>query len=323
VLERILERLPFRGAKGVKGLNATENNLKMTGAVVGPFLAMWLFIKMFLPDAMYDMAVTISLFAWLAWVVILWAWCRSDAAGFIPFPQSKWKFPDGTCKTFDVKVPPDSWERLADFPDGKIAYKVYFADAFAYQDPDLPYPDIFDMAYWILPCPWDKAFQRRAFGEFFHKGVFVQHPACEDISVYVLDWETKEGERFPVCLINDCSHAYQQSLETFRAPDLSEQGISKAHALMVLYRDGRKREEKLLSHARYLEDRLEISEREASEDFKKSADNRLKAIRGRHARIMDTKPPLITRIFNMKTVATALLVITFVLLVGKLIFHWW
>ena len=28
MLERILEWLPFRGAKGVKGLNATENNVQ-------------------------------------------------------------------------------------------------------------------------------------------------------------------------------------------------------------------------------------------------------------------------------------------------------
>jgi|Deesub1362B_J571_1020462.scaffolds.fasta_scaffold19810_1 hypothetical protein len=66
MLERILDRLPFRGPKGVKGLNATENNLKMTGAVIGPFLIMWLFVKIFLPDAMYDIGITVSLFAWLA-----------------------------------------------------------------------------------------------------------------------------------------------------------------------------------------------------------------------------------------------------------------
>ena len=308
---------------GVTGLNATENNAKMTGAIVGPFLAMWLFAKIFLPSQMYDLAVTVSLFGWLAWVVILWAWSKSDASGLIPFPQSKWKFPDGTCRTFDIKVPPDSWEKIADLPDGMMAYKVYFAEKFLYQDPDLPFPDVFDMAYWILPAEWDKSFQRRAVGEFFHKGVFVSHPACEDVSVYVLDWETKEGERFPICLISDCAYVYYQALQRYRSPALGENGLDMASALWTLYSDGRKREGKLLTHATYLEDRLEVAEKESSKDWRKAVDNRLKAIRERHARIMDTKPPLLTRILNFKTLAMVLLVMTFVLVIGRLFFGWW
>lgn len=317
----IIERI--RGSRGIKGLNSTENNLKMTGAVIGPFLAMWIGIQMFLPKALYEVSMSLAMGVWVAWIVILWAWCRSDAAGYIPFPQSKWRFPDGTCRTYDIKIGPDSWEKIVEFPDGKVAYKVYFSENFAYQDPDLPYLDVFNVAYWITPCDWDEAFKRRAFGEFFHKGVFVQHPACEDISVYVMDWETKEGERFPICLINDCSFSYYKTLESYRAPDMTEQGINKSHALMVMYRDGRKREEKLLSHAQYLEDRLVVAEHDRSIDFKKASDNRLKAARARHSRIMDTKVPLLTRILNLKTIAIVILILSFTLLIGRIFFRLW
>jgi len=307
----------------VSGFNATENNLKMTGAVVGPFLAMWLVIQMFLPEGLYDLAVTISLFIWLAYVLMLWAWAKSDASGFIPFPQSKWKFPDGTCRTFDLMVPPDSWEKICDLPDGRKAYKVYFSRKYLYQDPDLPFPDIFDMAYWILPSLWDTAFQRRASGEFYHKAVFVQHPACEDISIYVVDWETKEGERFPVCLINDCALTYERTLAKYRTPDMTDKGLNLGEAYQMLYADGRKREGKLISHAGYLEERLDVAEKESSKDWKKSVDNRMGAIRSRHARIMDTKPPLLTRILNMKTLTTLALLLVLLAVAGKYIFHWW
>lgn len=315
----------FRNLKtgAVTGLGATENNIKMSGAVLGPFLGMWLVIQMFLPDALYDLAITISMFIWLAYVVMLWAWAKSDASGYIPFPQSKWKFHDGTCRTFDLMVPPDSWELIAELPNGKKAYKVYFSRKYLYQDPDLPFPDIFDMAYWILPSLWDRAFQRRAFGEFYHKAVFVQHPACEDISVYVVDWETKEGERFPVCLINDCALSYQKALETYRTPELSDEGLKLGEVYQMLYADGRKREGKLLDHAGYLEERLLVAEQESSKDWKKSVDKRMKAIRSRHARIMDTNPPLLTRILNMKTLTTVALILVFLYVVGRFVFHWW
>jgi hypothetical protein len=203
-------------------------------------------------------------------------------------------------------------------------YKVYFADKYIYQDPDLPYPDVFDMAYWFLPAPdWDTAFQRRAYGEFFHKGVFVTHPACEDVSVYVLDWETKEGERFPICLINDCAETYKQALERYRKPDFNEAGINEADGLWALYCDGRKREDKLVSHIAYLETRLEVAEKDHSLDFKKSADRRLEAVRKRHGSIMETKQSLITRIFNMKTLAYALLLIAFIFVFGRFVLGVW
>lgn len=307
----------------VTGFNATENNFKMSGTVLGPFLILWLTIRIFLPDEMYDLSITVGLFIWLAYVIMLWAWAKSDASAYIPFPQSKWKFGDGTCRTFDIMVPPDSWEKIADLPDGKKAYKVYFSRQYLYQDPDLPFPDIFDMAIWILPAVWDTAFQRRANGEFFHKGVFVQHPACEDISVYVVNWETKEGERFPVCLINDCAYNYYEALVCYETPQMTDEGLSKAEVYETLFRDGRKREGKLISHAVYLEERLEVAEKESSKDWRKSVDERMSAIRSRHARVMDTKPPLLTRILNMKNIVTVALLLIFIFLVGRLIFHIW
>lgn len=314
-----MSRLKGFRAGAVGGLNATENNLRMSAVLLAPFLVMWLGIKMLLPDEMYDFAVTIAMCVWLVWVVLVWAYSKSDANNYIVFPQSKWKFPDGTCRTFDVKVVTDGWEKIVEFPDGSVGYRVYFADKYLYEDPDLPYPLTFDSAYWILPDLWDKAFQRRALGEFFHKGVFVTKPDCEDISVYVTGFEERENAVFPVCIINDCSLTYQKTIEKLQLP----QFLGGGNPLYLLYQAERRKNLKLASHTAYLEDALDIAGRQASEDFKNEADRRLKDARKRHASIMDTGQSWTTRFLNLKTLAIVILGIAVVWFVGHNIFGVW
>lgn len=322
MLDRITGAIKKWRLGAVTGAGLTENNIKMMGALLAPFLGMWFVIKIFLPDELYDLSVTIAMFAWLVWVASLWNWAKSDAGNYICFPQSKWKFENGDCRTFDLKVPPDSWERIGDpFEDGAVAYKVFFSEKYLYDDPDLPFPRIFSGAYWLLPARWDEAFQRRAFGEFFHKGVYVTKPDCEDISVYVIGWETFEGETYPVCLINDCAYTYEKMLQTAKHLTIGQQAT--LFGMQTLYRDARKKSQKLQQHTSYLEDRVVISEKESSKDFKDSADERMKAVRKRHASIMSVKEPLFTRIFNLKNVATAILVVTAIYLFGHFIMHWW
>lgn len=315
----LLERLRGWRKGAVTGLNATENNIKMTGACLAPFLVMWFVIKLFFPEEMYDLSVTIAMLIWLVWIVMLYSYCKSDAGNFIVFPQSKWKFPDGTCKTFDIKIPPDSWEKVVEFPDGSCGYKVYFDNKYFYDSPDLPFPIVFDRAYWLTPTEWDISFKRRAFGEFFHKGVYVTKPDCEDISLYVVQFEPQREGMAPVCIINDCAFAYEKTLKTMKLPEL----IKSYNPWAALYRDTRKKLISLLSHSAYLEDSLDVASKETSEDFKKSADRRLKSIRARHGDIMDVKPPLLSRIFNLKTLAFAIIIVVAVFIFGRVVMNWW
>jgi len=306
---------------GVTGAGFTENNIKMMGALLAPFLAGWSVVKFLLPVEMYDLNVSVLLLGWLLWCILLWAYAKSDANNYICFPQSKWKFPDGSCRTFDLKVPPDSWEKIQDFKNGDKGYKVMFSDTFLFDDPDLPFPLLFNKAYWILPALWDKAFQRRAYGEFFHKGVYVTKPDCEDISVYVTHYEPTDEGNIPVCIINDCALTYQETMRQAKRMTIGE--VANLNAKILAHRDERKKRLALLSHTAFLEDRVEVAEKDASKDYKHSADERMKATRKRHARIMDVKEPLLTRIFNLKNVAIALLAITGIFLAGRLIFHLW
>lgn len=285
--------------------------MKMSGVVLLPFLVMWFVIRIFLPDSMYDVAITISMLAWLVWIVVVWAWAKSDAGNFIVFPQSKWKMPDGSCRTFDVKVPPDSWEKVVAFPDGAVGYKVYFADKYMIEDPDLPYPLAFDCAYWLLPAPWDVAFQRRAQGEFFHKGVFVTKPDCEDISLYVVAFEEREGVKFPICLVNDCAYTYEKALKDLNVPQL----MRADNPVYMLWRSERVRANKLSQHTVYLEDLNRGAYEDDPKDFHDSAEKTLKQARRRHRSIMDTEQSLMSRILNLKT-----LVVVLVAIVGTYLF---
>lgn len=302
----------------ITGAGLAENNVKMSGALLAPFMAMWFFIKFFTPDAMYDIYVTYAMGAWLVWIVMLWAYSKSDANNYIVFPQSKWRFPDGQARTFDLKVPPDSWIRLGTLPDGSVAFKVFFSDKYLYDDPDLPFPRVFGGAYWLLPAEWDDTFRRRSAGEFFHKGIYVTKPDCEDISVYVLpEWEIVDAEPFPVCLINDCGWMYERVLEKGTLLNVADRALVRAKE--IEHRAQRRMSMKLVQHIGYLEDRLKVAEKDSSEDFKEASDERLSSVRGRHASIMSTKQKLWTRLFNLKTLAIVVLALACVWAFG----HFW
>jgi hypothetical protein len=257
---------------------------------------------------------------WLIWIILLWAWAKSDSGNYIVFPQSKWKFPNGDCRTFDLKIEPDSWENIAHFKDGSEGYRVKFLEKYLTEDLDLPFPRIFNSAYWLLPAEWDKAFHRRAYGEFYHKGVFVTKPDCEDISVYVLYWERRGDQDVPVCIINDCAFMYGKTMQASEVP-VGQQG--QYDALYMMYRNAVQNADKIGQHLAYAEDRLEVAEKDSSHDFKHSADERMKSVRRRHARVMDVKEPLLTRILNLKNVLMFGLIILIVFLIGRLFLGLW
>jgi len=320
MLRGFLDKLGMLREPTVTGIGLTEANLKMMGVLLAPFLVCWTIIKFFLPVELYDQYIAYTFGGWLVWIIMIWAWAKSDANNFIVFPQSKWKFPNGDCRTFDLKVPPDSWELIEEFEDGSKGYKVWFDATYQYADPDLPFPRKWRMAYWNTPNTWDLSFARRAVGEFAHKGIFVTKPDCEDISVYVIGWETMDGEHFPNCVINDCALTYKQVLE--RASIVQKGDKAKLKSAQTNLRASRKKVHSLNQHTAYLEDRVEIAEQESSEKFKESADNRMKAVRKRHARVMDTKESIWTKFKNFKTLAIGILIIAIIFFAGRFLRLW-
>ena len=320
MFEGLTSRLGMLRQSTVTGIGLTESNFKMVGVVLAPFLGAWFVIKTLLPPESYDLYIMFAFGGWLVWVVMVWAWAKSDANNFLIFAQSKWKFPNGDCRTFDLKVPADSWELLEEFETGEKGYKVAFDATYQYDDPNLPFARLWRMAYWILPALWDESFARRAFGEFFHKGVSVTKPDCEDISVYVIGWETMGGQHFPVCLINDCALAYQRALRQSKVMSIGQ--ASRNNALLLMLRHARKKVDNLGQHTAYLEDRVVVAEKDSSEDFKESADNRMKAVRKRHARVMDTKESLWAKFKNLKTVGIAIIIIAVIFFAGRFLKMW-
>lgn len=322
MLEGLVDRLRSWRVGAVTGAGFTENNVRMMGALFAPFLVMWSIVKFFLPDALYDMSISVAMVIWLVWCVVVWAWAKSDANNYIVFPQSKWKFPNGDCRTFDLKVPPDSWEELEEFPDGSRGVKVWFDQKYGYFDPDLDFPRIWRLAYWHLPSTWDISFRRRAFGEFFHKNVYVTKPDCEDISVYVFDWETTpKGETYPVCMINDCAFTYRQMLKNAKHMSIGQ--LLRLHTLQMQLSSLRKEAQKMTQHTAYLEERVDVAEKDSSDEYKNSADNRMKAVRKRHARVMDTGVPLGKRIIiALKYVAWIVVPCAIIFLAGRFFQLW-
>ena len=304
----------------VTGAGFTENNIKMLGYLLAPFLAGWAFVRWFTPPEMYDIYVGLLLVGWLMWCILLWNYAKSDAGNYIVFPQSQWRFPDGSCRTFDLKVPPDSWEKVLTFPNGDVGYYVEFSSTYLVDLLNLPFPLIFDKAYWIVPALWDEAFQRRAFGEFFHKGVYVTKPDCENISVYMTHYEPTEEGNIPVCIINDCSITYQNTLTNAKRMSIGQ--VAYLNSRILALQKERTKRLGLLSHTAFLEDRVTVAESEATTEYKDSADKRLESVRKRHGTIMETQQSLFSRIFKLKNVAIAIVILGLIILGGRWLGFW-
>jgi len=304
----------------VTGAGFTENNIKMLGYLLAPFFAGWAVVRLLLPPEQYDLYVGFLLVGWLMWCVLLYNHAKSDASNYLVFPQSTWRFPDGTVRTFDLKVPPDSWEKIIDFPNGDVGYYVEFRESYLVDLLNLPFPLVFNKAYWVLRGLWDKAFQRRAFGEFFHLGVYVNKPDCENISVYVTGYEPTEDGNIPVCLINDCSLAYEEAMKQAKTMKIGEKASLNSKVLALTKE--RKKRLSMLSHTTFLEERVEIAEKDATIEFKDSADSRMENVRGRHGTIMETQKSLFSRIFKLKNVAIAIVIIGLLLMFGRLLSLW-
>ncbi len=314
----LLKRIRHFRYGGSTGLNQASNSVKMTTVIAGPFIGVWFLIKVFVPVEWTDPATIFAFVCWLAYVILMYARAKGDAASYLPFPQTHWFFQDGQQVNYDLLVPPNGWEEIAEYSDGSRLFRVWFKDKMEYQDVDRPYPDVFDRALWKVPAAWTDAFKRQGHGEFFFGNIFVDHPACESIAVYVVEWKETGVGRVPVCVINSCSYAYNKVLEA-AGRDIFEQGISLADSVYALYKDEEKRALELKSRNAYLEQEANQFTKEEPVDIKGLSDKRLERARKGVGSIMDTAPSLWSRITNLKTLGFVILIVGLSLLAS----HFW
>lgn len=305
---------------GQTGLNEMGNNARMTGIIAGPFLVGWLFVQMFVPLPYVEVGILVLFGCWVSYCVWIYAYARADASGYRAFPQSVWRFPDGGVRVFNMLIPPDGFEHVCDFKDGSKGYHVIFADRYQYHEGGMPFPHVFNGAWFKIPAEWDKAFTFKSAGEFFHKGIAIDHPACENISVYVVAWDVKEGKIEPICLINDCSLQYKNMMENSKKVQIGE--IKRANRFQMLYVREKKAHMGVLQHSSQLEDSIEVYMKKGAPDQKKQVDGVLSAIRGCVHTIMDTSEPLLKRIFSFKNIMKGLFILLIFLLITHFFFGW-
>jgi hypothetical protein len=267
------------------------------------------------------MASMVAFVGWIAYIIMLYAKAKSDAAGYIPFPQAHWFFPDGQQVTYDILVPPNGWEKVVDYPDGSRLYRVYFKDKLAYQEADRPYADVFNRALWKLPCEWNDAFKRNGHGEFFFENLFIDHPACENIEVGVIDWDEQGSNRLPVCVITGSSWYFEESRKTGGKllPNPALRTTPKDKRLEAVIVDLKEELRELRTRNRFLEDEAEQYSKQEPRDIKELSDKRLERIRGEIGDIMDTKQSVWTRILNFRTLAIVIGVLVLLVIMSHFI----
>jgi hypothetical protein len=305
-LTNLKERLENRGVH--TGLNQTSNSFKMAAYLVGPLILLWFALQIFLPREMASLLQGVVFGGWFVYIIVFYAFKKAAASEYIAFPQAHFRFPDGQQISYDVLVTPKSgdqkgWELITEYEDGSCLYRVNFKDKLMYQDPDRPYPDVFDYALWKTPAQWNDSFNRNGLGEFFYEGLFVTHPTCENIDVAVVDWDERGSSRVPVCLITGCSYYYKQVL-TAQGKELPKAEMDKVERAEAKNADLKITISKTDRRNQYLEEELERHDKEEPAIIRERVDKEVDALLKENSDINDLKPPLTKRIWkNMKYLA--------------------
>lgn len=301
---------------GITGQNLVESNAKMTSIVALPWLVGYLFCFMFVPDPFLEPSIIMMSIVWIFYCYGIYSYAKVDATSYRPFPQSIWKFPDGGSRKYNLMIRPDAWSKECDFKDGEQGWRVDLGRHYQYWDNRSDFPFRFNHALLKLDAKPDECFSFSSEGEFFHKGIAIKHPACEDLSVHIYGWlQDENGEYYPVGAVNDCSLSYVKALESEETHRPSE--LRKANLFEVAYRTERRRRMMLQRHADTMEDIVDSDEKDAR-DFRKEVKRGISTRRDLFEHIVDTKPPLMQRIKGTlwKIALGVILIVAFLWFIG-------
>ena len=320
LLGNIVDRIKYRGVS--TGLNQTRNSFKMAGYLLAPFLIGFIVTKTFIPNQYEDVATLGVLFFWIVGIVLFYSNSKTKASSYLPFPQSQWFYPDGQQISYDLMVLPNGFEEIAKYHDDTRLVRVFFKSPCAYQETDRPYPDIFDHALWKLPTNWNDSFKRNAEGEFFFDGLFISHPACENIQVTVIDWDERGSYRLPICVVTGCSYWAQKAIKG-KGLNLNEEDYKKTIKALSIQKayvtELKAKNIEISTRNQYLEKEHEEYVNNEPKVIKRLSDDRLEAIIKRDTLIRYARKSLLTRILNLKTLAYVVVFLAVILLVSHFI----
>jgi hypothetical protein len=316
---------------GQTGQDVWSAEGRMVAFGIGPVLGIWILVSIAAPLMLdplsahfVDQAMPIIVMGGLvANLALMKARATEDANSLeLALPYTAWRFPDGSIHWFDLKIPREGIEEVCDFPDGGKGVHVNFLEKYEWTDKKLNRTYVWQSANWRLPSSLSNCFKRLGSGQLFHKNIFVNHNSCEAVTVYVKEFvETEQGWE-PVCKIQDSAYDYDQFLNGQNPSKHTED--PRDSLWFMAFKRTQKAFGSAMKHTENLEERLVIAEQQGPRDFKEAADNRLKAIRSRHAGIMNTAEPLTSRlfklIFNWKTIVALGVVVLILWYIGVLRF---
>jgi hypothetical protein len=315
--------MPFKSEN--TGVDQTTNLVKMIGVLVVPFLAIFVAVQIFTPLEWIYLADVFCIVGWMMYITMLFTSAKSKSTSYLPFPQSHWRFPDGQQINYDLEVLPSDehgHECIKVYDDGAELHRVNFKTPICYKDKDRPFPDVFSYALWKIPAEWSKAFDRNGHGEFFAGTLFVDHPACENITVEVVGWDERATHRIPICIITGCSYTYKQTLAesglTFpKVPTMPQSQINDA-----VLTDLKNENAELWTRNDFLEDENERLNKTTPTNIQELSDKRMSNVVTRHKGIMNIPKESKFKILNLKTLAIVLIMALVVFVVTHFVWGW-
>lgn len=316
------------GYTGISGLNQMQNNFKMLLIILGPFLVVWYGAQYcvyaeLVPRAMGPIVILLSIGGWAMYCLGVWAWITTDANKYKGLPQATVYFPDGGVVKYDFLIEPEGITERCKWDDGSVGLELSFVNRYLYQARDMEFPYVFNKILVRVPAETGKAFKFLSSGEFWHKGMVVETPNCEHVSIYIYGYVKENGEWKPVGAINDCSFTYAKALEKYNGNMAKDVEAHEADVLYMLYHGALQREDELRQYTETLEETLETTYAQQGPKVKKQVDNVLSMVRERVHSITDTSVPIWKRIFNFGFLAKVIIILVVVWAIGHYLIKVW
>jgi len=216
--------------------------------------------------------------------------------------------PDGGVPKFTFKIPPGGLKKECEFKDGRIGVTVKFADRYLYEDRRMPLPYIFQAGAFVIPAEIGESMNFTSPGEFWHKGMVVDTPNCEHISLFIDEFVQKvNGGFLAVGVLGDCTFRHQQFIKRHNG-ELEDPELTPKEKYQLLYTKTWSQYDRLLQYVDTLEQTLESAREQGGKTVKKKVDEVLSMVRDLVHDITATKEPFYKRIFNFGFLAKVIII---------------
>lgn len=303
---------------GITGLSQTRAQLKIIMLALIPMATILGLAQFSLPEDFKGLSSIMALMGELVVIVFVFMRASINIVKLVPLPSAHTHFPDGQVIPFDFKIEPNGIKFLCDFPDGSKGYDLQFAERYEHQDPKLPYPYVFQSMY-LKTFPktdFDHAIQQVSEAEVFHENMFVTHPRCDFITIYIKEWAEVNGEWVPVAVLGASSYSYAK----FLAGEEAELDNTNLKKMTLAY--AQRQMQELKEHSDTLEIALEVQREQTGRKHKEQVDKTLGAVRDGVHTIEDTSESWTSRVFNFKTIAKAMIILGLALLFTHFLLGW-